>query len=292
MRVLVIGGTGSVGKHVVRQLAYAGHEITVFHRGEHEAHFDMAVRHVHAAGEPMRALAFPAELRNPEPDVVVHMVPMGEMDARAAVEFFRGYAQRIVGVSSGDVYRAYGRLTSIEPGPLEAGPLTEESPLRTVLYPYRKMAKSEQVLEYWYEKILAERELLSTDLPCTILRLGKVYGKDSNADFSSVHPFRNHPQWRWTHVYVENVAAAIVLAAFSGQSGIFNVGEQHTPTVAERLAQLPASDVPVVENVSFNFEQDIILDTSRIRTALGYTEAVGYDEGLRRTIKGLGQESM
>jgi nucleoside-diphosphate-sugar epimerase len=34
MRVLVIGGTGFIGRHVTRRLIQAGHEVTVFHRGE------------------------------------------------------------------------------------------------------------------------------------------------------------------------------------------------------------------------------------------------------------------
>ena len=31
--VLVVGGTNSIGPHVVRRLALAGHEVVVFHRG-------------------------------------------------------------------------------------------------------------------------------------------------------------------------------------------------------------------------------------------------------------------
>ena len=49
MRVLVIGGTGITGPHVVRRLVEMGHEVTIFHRGQHEADLPPEVRHIHHA---------------------------------------------------------------------------------------------------------------------------------------------------------------------------------------------------------------------------------------------------
>jgi uncharacterized protein YbjT (DUF2867 family) len=37
MRVFVLGGTGFVGRHVVRRLHGNGHEVVVFHRGQTRA---------------------------------------------------------------------------------------------------------------------------------------------------------------------------------------------------------------------------------------------------------------
>ena len=55
---------------------------------------------------------------------------------------------------------------------------------------------------------------------------------------------------------------------------VYNVGEEHTPTIAERLAWMPASSIePVTEN-TFNYAHDIAYDTSRIRQELGYQEIV------------------
>ena len=65
---------------------------------------------------------------------------------------------------------------------------------------------------------------------------------------------------------------------------IYNVGESPTPTVAERLAELPPSKTPADESGQFNLAQDIAYDTSRIRSELGYTEPISYAEGLRRTL--------
>jgi nucleoside-diphosphate-sugar epimerase len=215
------------------------------------------------------------------------MIPMGEEDSRAALNAFRGRTERIVWLSSGDVYLAYGRFTGLEPGPIDNSPLTEESPLRNVLYPYRSQAKSAEELRHYYEKIFVERIALSnSQMPGTVLRLPKVYGPEGNADLATIYGFRHQPQWRWTHGYVENVAAAIVLAALHGAAAgrIYNVGEPSTPTMEERLESMPPSSLPIDTGMAANFDQNIVYDTSRIRAELGYREPVPEAEGLRRTL--------
>ena len=286
MRVLVIGGTGFIGPYVVRQLIGQGHDVAVYHRGQTEAELPATVRHIRSPHAQFPVLEFPEDICSPPPHVVIHMTLMGEADAVAALQAFRGRIQRIVAISSGDVYLAYGRLTGLEPGPVETGLLTEDSPLRTVPYPYRKQASSPQDWVYFYEKILVERTVLSDPaLPATVLRLPKVYGPGGNADLATVYQFRHHPQWRWTHGYVENVAAAIVLAAVhpAATGRVYNVGEQPTPTVIERLATMPPSNLVEDHTSPFNFQQDVAYDTTRIRQELEYREIVPYKEGLQRT---------
>lgn len=286
MHVLMIGGTRFIGPYVVRRLVAEGHAVTVFHRGETEADIPSDVRHIHHPAATMPVLSFPDDVLEASPDVVIHMIPMGERDARVAVGAFRGRAGRLVALSSGDVYRAYGRFTGLEAGPADNSPLTEASPLRTVLYPYRAQARSPDDLVYSYDKILVERAVLAVpDLPGVVLRLPKVYGPGDNADLATMYSVRGHPRWRWTHGYVENVAEAIVLAAcHRAAGGIYNVGEEYTPTVAERLAQLPPRSPHEAAPMAANFEQDIVFDTTRIRRELGYAEPVGYEEALRRTL--------
>jgi nucleoside-diphosphate-sugar epimerase len=285
MQVLVIGGTKFIGPHVVRQLVARGDAVTVYHRGEHEPDLPPNVRHIHSPAAAMPVVSFPPETLEPAPDVVIHMIPMGERDAQAANDTFRGRVHRLVALSSGDVYQAYGRFAGFESGPAEPGLLTESSPLRTVLYPYRKLAQSGNDWVYNYEKILMERIVLADkSLPAVVLRLPKVYGQGENADLATIYRFRHQTHFRWTHGYVENVAHAIVLAAFHPTAvGIYNVGEEYTPTVAERLSHLPLSSVPDA-TMLLNFNHDIAYDTSRIRQELGYKEPVEYEEGLRRTL--------
>src|SRR2546423_1312455 len=138
MRVLMIGGTKFIGPHVVRLLMERGCEVAVFPRGKKKLQGPTGIRPIHQPRAPIPVCEFPSEVREFAPDVVVHMIAMGEADAEAAVREFSGRVDRIVWISSGDVYRAYGRFTGLEPGEPESGLLTEASPLRTVLYPYRK----------------------------------------------------------------------------------------------------------------------------------------------------------
>jgi nucleoside-diphosphate-sugar epimerase len=312
MRVLIIGGTSFIGPHVVRSLASHGHEVTIFHRGEHEAELPSGVRHIHSATAGFPVLRFPEELVSWKPDVVVHMVAMGEQDAEAVVRAFTGAARRLVVLSSGDVYRPYGVLTGTESGAARSELLREGSHLRKNFYPYRKMAKGPDDWLYHYDKILMEPVVMNnSDLPATVLRLPAVYGPgDTNRRlFSHLKRMDDHrpailldenqAHWRWSHGYVENIAAAIVLAATDDRASgrIYNVGEKSVPTTVERVRSLakvvgwtgklvthPRASLPPHLRDAHDYSQDLAYDTSRIRNELGYSEVVSVDEGLHRTV--------
>ena len=259
MRVLVIGGTRSIGPRVVRRLAHNGHEVAVFHRGEHNAALPAGVRQFEDPRAAMPVTWIPEELRTYAPEIVLHMIAMGQQDAEAAHKAFVGIARRIIAPSSGDVYLAYGVFRGFEDAPLQPGVLGD-------------------ALEYLYDKILVE-SALSCDarLPATILRLPKVYGPEDNANLETVYGFRGYPSWRWTHGYVDNVAQAIAQAVMDEKAcgRTYNVGEEVTPTVAQRLQYLPERrpSAPEQEHGG-NFAQDIAYDTSLIRQHLGYREEV------------------
>jgi nucleoside-diphosphate-sugar epimerase len=300
MRVLFLGGTSLTGPYAVRRLHALGHQVTVFHRGEHEADFPSGVQHIHGA------LADSArELLDAAPDVVVHMWAMTEADAESFIRQFRGGAGRAVVISSGDVYRAYGRLQRIEPGPPDAVPLREDSPLRESRYPYRQTAPH-------YDKLLVEQALAGqTDLPATILRFPAVLGPGEYRRFHRwVQPMLRGDgelkiqdegaDWRWTHGFAEDVAESVVLAATipAATGRTYNVGEARTPTMIERLREfaratnwrgrilpVPASELPEVNRLPHDFAHHIECDTGRIRAQLGYREVVPHEESLARTLE-------
>jgi nucleoside-diphosphate-sugar epimerase len=292
MRILIIGGTRFIGPPVVRRLAREGHQVALFYRGEHEASLPANVVRFKDPNARIPVTQFTQELKAYSPDVVLHMIAMGERDAEAAREAFVGIARRMVVLSSGDVYRAYGIFKGTEEGNLEPVPLNESAPLRTQLYPYRTSDTPPDALEYYYDKILVERTIASdARLPTTILRLPKVYGAGGNADLATVYGFRAHPHWRWTHGFVDNVAQAIALAIESEVAlvRIYNVGEETTPTIAERLRYLPDKPEAPLFDQPANFSQNIVYDTNAIRRELGYREEIPERDAMRdlcRTLRG------
>ncbi|MDP9235840.1 MAG: NAD-dependent epimerase/dehydratase family protein [Chloroflexota bacterium] len=219
MRVLVIGGTNFIGPAVVVRLFAAGHHLTVFHRGGAAEDPVAHVSHVH--GDRGTIDEFRADFARFAPDVVLDMAPMSGDDANGVMRACRGIAKRAVAISSVDVYRAYGRLHRSEPGPVEPVPLTEGSPLREQLYPYRGERNGK--LD-GYDKIPVEQAVMSdAELPGTVIRLPAVHGERDyqhrlfmelarmDASRPAILVQQDQMQWRWSRSYVGNCADAIAL---------------------------------------------------------------------------------
>jgi nucleoside-diphosphate-sugar epimerase len=306
MRILVLGGTRFIGPRLVHRLAAASHQVAVFHRGRTDTELPPSVQRIH--GDRHRLAEHVEEFRRFRPDVVVDMIAMTEQDARSLAARFRGIAGRLMVISSGDVYRAYGVFTGLESGPPEHVPIREDAPLRKVLYPYRSAATPGDD-KYDYEKILVEREAMSeADLPATVLRLPMVYGPGDNQHRLAPYLRRmadgrpaillneGMAHWRCLRGYVENVAAAVALAVQSpaATGRVYNVAESSAFTEAEWVAKIAAVvgwngrviAVPEAKMpVGFNTSQDLVVDTTRIRTELGFQEIVAADDALRATIR-------
>lgn len=306
MNVLVLGGTRFIGPPVVRRFDALGDDITILHRGDTEAALPTTVRHIHADRAGLEDVR--EEISKARPDVVVDIGALTEADSRTAVETLRGIAKRLVLVSSQDVYRAYGRFHGTQEGLVESGPSSEDSALRTALYPYRgRIAGLDS-----YEKILVERAACSSpDLPATVLRLPATYG-EGDSQHRLAQELRRMDDgrpailvdetlaaWRWTRSYVENAARAIAVAATDERAAgrIYNVGD-HTMSYADWLRAigraagwegqvmvLPRERLPRhLRPPPGDYTQHLVADTTRIRSELGYDESVSLEEGLRRTI--------
>jgi nucleoside-diphosphate-sugar epimerase len=313
MRILLIGGNGFIGRPVVAALQQGGHALALFHRGATAA--PSGVDQI--LGDRRQLSAYAADLTRFAPDVVIDLVMSSGAQAEELMTLFRGVAGRVVMLSSMDVYRAVGVSHGTETGPLQEVPLTEESELRRSLHPYSP--ESLQVMRQifsWvtddYDKIPAERIVMNDpELAGTVLRLPLVYGPgDPLRRFypvvKRVVDGRRHiifPQilaaWRSPRGYVENVAAAIALAATDERAArrIYNVCEE--PTFSEvdwarKIAQemhwegefvaLPEDRTPPHLLRPGNAAQHWAASSARIRHELGYEEPVPLTEAIRRTI--------
>jgi len=310
MKVLAIGTTGFIGRHVIPLLVEQAIEVAVLHRGETGADLPAGVRRIRGNCDSLDHAK--EELERFAPDVVLDAILYTERQARERVEAVRGNTGRLVAISSADVYRNYdgfrGRST-VQPDPV---PLAEDAPLRDTRYPYRGSGLTFEHADD-YEKILVEQILLAeSDCPVTVLRLPAVYGPGD-----AQHRLRPYLQrmvdgragillqesqaaWRWTRGYVGNVAAAIAraVAAPSTVCRVFNVGDE--PALSERewverigaavgwrggVVVVSAGELPKHLKQPFDWRYELWTDTSSIREELGYVERIPLDEALERTVE-------
>lgn len=314
MKILVIGGSGFMGPYLIGALAADGHQVTLFHRGTTTPSLPATADRI--LGDRNRLAAHRTEFQRRSYDVVIDMVLSDERQARALMDVFRGIAGRVVVLSSGDVYRAYGVLLGNEPGPPQTVPLTEDSELRSGRpYGQAHLQFAQSVFPWLtddYDKVLVERAAMSDpDLPGTTLRLPMVYGPGDplhrffpivkrvddgrlailvQEDAGRLHPPRG---------YVENVAAAIALVAASDRAPrrVFNIAEADSPSETEwtgmvaraagfggRVVALPKEKLPLHLCSPLNTAQDWLMSSDRIRRELDFREPVPRGVALERTV--------
>jgi len=315
MRVLLIGGNGFIGLPLTKQLRAAGHEVAIFHRGQPRSDNDDRVIHIY--GNRNHLLKYSEQLRSFAPDVIIDLILSSGQQARALMTVASGVTRRVIALSSGDVYRAWGLVQGVEAGELEPLPITEDSRLRTTRKLYSpEMIRTMQSLAPWatenYDKIAVEEAVMSNrEVPGTVLRLPMVYGPGDRAHrlfpilkqvadgSTSISVPEDLAEWRAPRGYVENVAHAIALAATSDRAAgrIYNVCEE--PCLSElewqssvaRLAGWSGEIIKVAvarapEHMRFKGDtrQHLVISSQRIRSELEYGEIVSREEGLRRTI--------
>lgn len=311
MRVLVLGGTKFIGPFVVRSLHGMGCEIAVFHRGQSQADLPGDIQYI--LGDRNALEDFAPAFHAFAPDVVLDMRPLGEADSQRVMNVFTGKARRVVMVSSVDVYRNYDVLRGKEPDPADPAPLTEDSPLRPQLYPYREPGIADpNDFRNVYDKILAERVYLSDpNLPGTVLRLPFVYGlgdyqhrlwtylKRMDDGRPAIVLADECAQWRSGRCYVENVGHAVALAVVNDRAAnrVYNVAEpegwteQEWITLIGRAAKWngqidtrPNAGLPPSLQCEGNMAAHLTTSSQRLRDELGYQEVVAQDEALARTV--------
>lgn len=299
MRILLIGGTGFTGPPLVQELLERNHEVTILHRGQTSDPRTSGAKEVIADRREEGALD--RYVASCAPEVVVDMIPFTAEDAESTLRACGEIVPRIVALSSIDVYLAYGRIHRTEPGPVQPTPLTEGSALR----------ETDQPEGPTRDKVGMEKAYQVGERPATILRLPAIYGeRDHHRRFRSylkrmddgreaILLAESMAGWRFSRGYVENVAHAIALAiespSVAGET--FNVGEPMALTELEfvraigraadwsgEIKVIPDAELPEHLQFSVDFGQDWVVDTSKLRERLGYSEPVETTEAFQRTV--------
>lgn len=285
MRVLIIGGTGLLGPHVVTGLVHAGHEVTTLNRSGRAYFCERAL-----AGDRGVAEHLVAAMQTVRPELVIDMIPFTRVEAELLVPILGDVP--LVAVSSCDVYSAFGRLHETEDAPFQACPIPEDGALRTALGP-EGLA---------YDKLAVE-QVYGALKNVTILRMPVLYGWP---DTTRVLPWldqmlggaevismsADRAAFRVSRALHKNAAHAVVLAALRVRGRrIYNVAEPKAPTeqdwikaIARHCGWQGELEITRWRSETPSPRQQLTVATDLIRAELGYSEIHDPDGGLGDTV--------
>ena len=300
MKVLVTGGAGFIGSHVVDTFIAAGHDVLVvddLSTGKRENLNPKARFHQLDILDPNTAEL----IQDERPDVLDHHA--AQMDVRRSVadplfdarvnilgtigllqaSSRAGVKKALIVSSGGAVY-----------GEQETFPAPETHPTWPVS-PYGASKRSSELYGFFFQS--------EHRLPFLALRYANVFGprQDPHGEAGVVAIFsgkvlRGEPitvngdglQTR-DYVYVEDVARANLLALDHDVTGPLNIGtgvETDVNTLGRRLIEIAGSRSEMRHGPAKPGEQRrSVVDCRRAAEQLGWRPEVSLDEGLRRTVE-------
>ena len=302
MRILVTGGAGFIGSHIVDQCIAAGHAVAVVDNlwdegGGKKTNLNPQARFYHADITDESSLNHVFD--EVQPEVVSHQAAQHsvaistknpKLDARVNVlgllnvlnNCTRVGTRKIVFASSGATYGTPVRL-----------PIDEDVPQRPESpYGITKMV-AEYYLRYWQE---------AHGLTYTALRYGNVYGprQDPNGEAGVIaifaRRFLNHEPVRidWDgeqqkdYVYVEDVARANLIALDHGDNDIFCIGTGKGTSVNEiyrTLEEIVGFSPEIVKAPKRPGDVHLAyFNCSKAAHILGWKPEVSLQEGIKATV--------
>ncbi|PYJ34766.1 MAG: epimerase [Verrucomicrobia bacterium] len=307
MRVLVTGGAGFIGSHLVEKLLAASHDVVVL--DDFNDFYDPQIKHANIAGFVKDVTVYHVDLRDSESvrnlfhrekvDAIAHLA--ARAGVRPSIQYPRLYydtnvtgtlhlleAARVTGIerfifaSSSSVY-----------GALKAIPFSEDEHLSQTISPYAATKVAGEFLCSTYSHLY--------NLRVVALRYFTVYGPRQRPDLA-IHQFTRRiyagqpidqfgdGSTRRDYTYIEDVIQGTMAALeYEGPLfDIFNLGESETIQLKDlimaienalgkraKISQLPEQpgDMPLT-----------CADISKARKLLGYNPTAKFSDGLPKFI--------
>jgi nucleoside-diphosphate-sugar epimerase len=319
MTVLVTGGSGFLGSHVVEQLSRAGRPVRALVRKSSDTRF---LRTLSGVELVEGAVDDAASVRRAAAGVTGIVHAAGLVKARSGDEFMRvnrGGTENLLDAAlenRGTLRRflLISSLAALRPSDASGTPVPED-------------AEPRPVTDYGKSKLAAERAALAkkSELPLVILRPPAIYGprdREILAFFKSIKlgilPLLGSTQNRLSMIYGSDCASACLAALDrdvpSGSAYHVDDGSVHT---LEELIMLAESALgkkarfrfhlprKLVETAAFGAEiygratnravmltrdklnelfEQWVCDSTRARNELGWQPQVSFEEGVTRTI--------
>jgi UDP-glucose 4-epimerase len=299
--VLVTGGSGFVGSHVVDRLCAAGHEPRVF---------DLIRSPYHASGEIESVVG---DLLDPDAvgaamrdcDAVLHLAAVADVNAvvadptSAEAINVRGTHALLEAARQAEVERfAYASTVWVYGSAEGVGPVTEDSPLSLPAHFYTATKLAGEMYCRSYDELYG--------LPHTILRFGIPYGPRSRAAAvvaafvaraNSGEPLTIAGDGRQTRqfVFVEDLAEGCVAGLASHAAGrVYNLARDESVsirTIAETVRELVA-DVEIIHGPGRVADVSIPhVSSERAAAELGWSATTSFGDGVRAYIDWLAETS-
>lgn len=306
--VLVVGGTGPTGRFIIEGLRERGHEVTIFHRGNHELPELADLEHIH--NDPHFADSIAEALGGRTFDTVLGMYGRTALVAKHFAT--RGTCKRFIGIGSNLGFSGWVNPESSYPTgtPVlvpEDGPQVGEADVEQ--WPSLSFAAKIVDTE---RRVMAHHRAGEFDV--TWLRYAVVYGP------GNVNP------WEWSvlkrvqdgrpymiinsegleirsRVYSRNAAHAVLLAFDNPEASageVYNCADDQQYTQRQWIEVAQAACGGKMDLISMPWEiagpawsllpshiESVthgLVDTTKIRTQLGYRDVVPAADAIRETV--------
>ena len=300
MKILVTGGAGFIGSHLVDALVARGHRVTVLDDLSTGSRGNINPRAQFVRGDVAGPVA-ERLVKRLKPDVIYHLAAQKDVrlsvndpvaDARVNVlgllTLMRG-AMAVGGVKRFIFTSTGGAIY----GGADVLPTPEDYPARP-LSPYGASKLASELYLSSYR--------LTGLLPFVSLRLGNVYGPRQSpqseagvvATWTGMLAAGKRPmvsgdgkQTR-DFVYVADVVRALLMALRKGSYGTFNIGtgeETSVNTLLRMMRAVTGSDMrPVYAPARPGEERRSVLAIARARRVLGWKPQVSLEQGIAKTV--------